>query len=440
MKEYIYGVISVCGAFGGSPLASVMTTNYLYIRGIGTSLFLSSSCPSLSFCLPLLIVQLIIEKTMGCDFQALLDVTLSERDTFLDSHTLPDPFPFPVLSAVGHISGCPYDGFYPLYKFIKKIHGIRSDGVVSEADQCIPGSMRVTIPGMNHTVSISDPVPFWGALFWSLLNCRGETHDERSGWVSVEVHSAKYCFESAQEEVDKGEKYFYLFGSRIEANVHEREREKEEWDDNDFLFSSDASFSPCQPDSPCPAGSGSLGKTSFPPPPSPIFGASLQTEGVQGDFFVKITKTNSSSDPKTTSPSHPTTSSPAPVNRRSSPLPRSPLSAPCSPTTTPSPSPSPSTPPPSSQIEKCAVATWEDDDPYKTLSFPSTISSLSNVDELLIELLVDDGDPSSPPKVLMEESVKVGEVVSWEEREKDLELGTKGVSVSVRLKLFEGVL
>ena len=43
VRECIHGVISVCGAFGGSPLASVMTTDHLYIRGIGFFLSFSLS-------------------------------------------------------------------------------------------------------------------------------------------------------------------------------------------------------------------------------------------------------------------------------------------------------------------------------------------------------------------------------------------------------------
>ena len=271
--------------------------------------------------------------------------------------------------------------------------------------------MRITVPGMNHTVSISDPVPFWGALFWCILNCKSETHDDRSGWLSVGVHAARYCYEEGEgeEEGEEG-KYYYLFGSRIGA--HEKEH-------NGFLFSCDASYSPSSSSSP-------LARD---PPEDPVpFDPSFRKRKIEGDFFVKITKTNAPSLSLTTSLTRPTTKPSTTLSNESpTPLPSSPLSTPSCPS---SPSPSPSSPLPPKR-EKCA--TWDE-----TLSFPSTISSLTNTDELLVELLVDDGDPSSSMVLLMREHVNVGKMVNWEEREKELVVGVEGeVSVSLRLKLCE---
>jgi hypothetical protein len=120
---------------------------------------------------------------MNCKLDALLDLTLENRDSFLYLNPFPRSLPFPVLSVVGTIAGCKMNGYYPLHKMIQKFWRADSDGVVSVPDQIIPGSMIVTIPGLSHTLGLFDPVPFFGALFSTLVYCRPTTHDDRS--VSV---------------------------------------------------------------------------------------------------------------------------------------------------------------------------------------------------------------------------------------------------------------
>ena len=122
---------------------------------------------------------------------ALFDLTIESRDEFFVKHRFPQNLPFPILSIVGTLNGFRTDGFYPLYKFLQKVHGSESDGVVAEPDQCVPGSMKVRVPGLSHTLPISDPVPFWGAMFAGILNCRPETHDDTPVYVYFRILRAR---------------------------------------------------------------------------------------------------------------------------------------------------------------------------------------------------------------------------------------------------------
>jgi hypothetical protein len=109
---------------------------------------------------------------MECKLDALLAITLENRNDFHFSHPFPPSLPFPLVSVVGTLKGSRRNPYYPLFKIIQKIYKCDSDGVVTVPDQTIPGSQVITLSGTSHALGITDPIPFWGALFATLLSLR----------------------------------------------------------------------------------------------------------------------------------------------------------------------------------------------------------------------------------------------------------------------------
>jgi len=127
INKYIRLFISLMGVFGGSPIASLCSHS-------------SSDKQEAK-----LVVKKVINHFMKSSTQALVDITMETRHTFLTRHS----YPLQSVPAVSVIASRSTNRNF-LYNYIKKFYHEENDGLITTIDAHIPGSSVIFIPGMDH--------------------------------------------------------------------------------------------------------------------------------------------------------------------------------------------------------------------------------------------------------------------------------------------------
>jgi hypothetical protein len=127
INKYIRLFISLMGVFGGSPIASLCSHS-------------SSEKQEAK-----LVVKKVINHFMKSSTQALVDITMETRHTFLSRHS----YPLHAVPAVSVIASRATNRNF-LYKYIKKLYHEENDGLITTIDAHIPGSSVIFVPGMDH--------------------------------------------------------------------------------------------------------------------------------------------------------------------------------------------------------------------------------------------------------------------------------------------------
>jgi hypothetical protein len=135
LHQHVRAVVSMQAPYGGTPIASDLTSNPTLISAVGG----------------------VIRRVLHGDLAALTDLTYAARHRAVNAENYRYPRDIATVSLTGDYRGT--GPMTPGTEYMRRQHGVRSDGMVPTEDQILPGS-DVVRTGMDHAGPAIDLNPF----------------------------------------------------------------------------------------------------------------------------------------------------------------------------------------------------------------------------------------------------------------------------------------